>query len=134
VAGTKDDKFQPSIVGLPDAAVRESLDRVTTALDNSGLETPFQKRWLVNLAPADLKKEGPSFDLPIALATLAALEQLTQVQLAGCMAVGELALSGNVRRVRGILPIALKAREQGLRRLFVPEENAGYRQEHDCQT
>lgn len=124
VASTKDDKFQPSIVGLPDAAVRESLDRVTTALANSGLETPFQKRWLVNLAPADLKKEGPSFDLPIALATLAALEQLTQAQLAGCMAVGELALSGSVRRVRGVLPIALKARERGIRRLFVPEENA----------
>jgi magnesium chelatase family protein len=124
VSPTQENKFQPSIVGLPDAAVRESLDRVSTALSNSGMSTPFNMRWLINLAPAHLKKEGPSFDLPIALATLCALEELTQDQLAGCMAVGELALSGNVRRVRGVLPIALKAKEMGIRRLFVPAENA----------
>ncbi|WFB36785.1 YifB family Mg chelatase-like AAA ATPase [Kiritimatiellota bacterium B12222] len=123
VSPTKDDKFQPSIVGLPDAAVRESLDRVTTALVNSELTAPFDVRWLINLAPAHLKKEGPSFDLPIALATLCALGELTQTQLKGCMAVGELALSGNVRPVRGVLPIALKAKEEGIRKLFVPFEN-----------
>lgn len=123
VSPTKDDKFQPSVVGLPDAAVRESLDRVSTALANSKLDAPFSMRWLINLAPANLRKEGPSFDLPIALATLCALEALRQDQLAGCMAVGELALSGNIRPVRGVLPIALKAKEMGIRRLFVPEEN-----------
>lgn len=119
---TSDAKFQPSIVGLPDAAVRESLDRVTTALVNSGLDAPLTKRWLINLAPAHLKKEGPSFDLPIALATLCALGALDKARLDGCMAVGELALSGEVRRVRGVLPIALRAREEGIRRLFVPED------------
>jgi len=124
VTGSKDDKFQPSIVGLPDAAVRESLDRVTTALINSGLSSPTDSRWLVNLAPADLRKEGPSFDLPIALATLSALGELKQSDLSGCMAVGELALSGNVRRVRGVLPIALQAKAMGIRKLFVPEDCA----------
>ena len=123
VCPTEDNKFSPSIVGLPDAAVRESLDRVSTALANTGLATPFQMRWLINLAPAHLKKEGPSFDLPIALATHATLGELTQDQLSGCMAVGELALSGNLRPVRGVLPIALRAKEMGIRRLFVPAEN-----------
>ncbi|MDF3130874.1 YifB family Mg chelatase-like AAA ATPase [Kiritimatiellaeota bacterium B1221] len=123
VTPTQENKFQPNIVGLPDAAVKESLDRVSTALDNSGLGTPFAMRWLINLAPADLRKQGPSFDLPIALATLSALDELTQAQLDGSMAVGELALSGNLRPVRGVLPIALKAKEMGIRNLFVPEHN-----------
>jgi magnesium chelatase family protein len=120
---TKEDKFMPSIVGLPDAAVRESLDRVTTALVNSKLPAPLNCRWLINLAPADLRKEGPSFDLPIALTTLTALGYIDKAALAGCMAVGELALSGDLRRVRGVLPIALRAREMGIRRLFVPFDN-----------
>ncbi len=118
-----DEGFKPSIVGLPDTAVRESVDRVGTAIKNSGLNPPFDRRWLINLAPANLKKEGPSFDLPIALATLCATGQLDAEALMDCMAVGELALSGNLRRVRGILPIALRAREMGVRRLFVPHEN-----------
>jgi magnesium chelatase family protein len=122
-APTEENTFSPSIVGLPDAAVRESVDRVGTALSNSGLDTPFQMRWLINLAPADLKKEGPSFDLPIALGTLASLGALEPSALEDILAVGELALSGNVRRVRGVLPIALKAKKLGFRRLFVPAEN-----------
>ncbi|MCC5846088.1 MAG: YifB family Mg chelatase-like AAA ATPase [Verrucomicrobia bacterium] len=118
-----DDGFKASIVGLPDTAVRESVDRVGTAIKNSRLNPPFDSRWLINLAPANLKKEGPSFDLPIALATLCATGQLDAEALMDSMAVGELALSGNLRRVRGILPIALRAREMGVRRLFVPYEN-----------
>lgn len=117
-----DGKFQPAVVGLPDAAVRESVDRVSTALVNSQLEAPFCSRWLINLAPANLRKEGPSFDLPIALATLCAMGHLEASALSGCMAVGELALSGNLRPVRGVLPIAILARSLGIRRLFVPDE------------
>lgn len=120
---TEEDKFSPTIVGLPDAAVKESIDRVVTALVNSDLQAPLQHRWLINLAPAHIKKEGPSFDLPIALATLCTLGEISPEQLVDSMAVGELALSGNVRRVRGVLPIALMAREKGMRRLFVPAEN-----------
>ena len=86
---TAEGTFSPSIVGLPDAAVRESLDRVSTALVNSALTAPFDQRWLINLAPAHLRKEGPSFDLPIALATLASLGTLDPRYLEGWMAVGE---------------------------------------------
>ena len=120
---TEENTFSPSIVGLPDAAVRESVDRVGTALQNSKLETPFGMRWLINLAPADVRKEGPSFDLPIALGTLSALGVLSPTQLNGVLAVGELALSGNIRKVRGVLPIALQAKAMGIQKLFVPEEN-----------
>jgi magnesium chelatase family protein len=123
ISPSGDDTFKPAIVGLPDTAVRESVDRVTTAIKNSGMFPPLDKRWLINLAPAHLRKEGPSFDLPIALATLCATGQLDADALMDCMAVGELALSGNLRRVRGVLPIALRAKEMGIRRLFVPHEN-----------
>ena len=111
------------IVGLPDAAVKESKDRVYTALINSGFAPPRGKT-TINLAPADVKKEGPSFDLPIALGMLAAGDDLDQAQLDGLCALGELALSGEVRRVRGVLPIALEARASGCRGLLAPEDNA----------
>lgn len=120
---TKEEKFQPAIVGLPDAAVKESVDRVVTALVNSGFNAPFKFRWLINLAPAHLRKEGPSFDLPIALATLCAMGDLGATALEGVLAVGELALSGTLRPVRGVLPIALRARAMGMKTLFVPAEN-----------
>lgn len=110
------------MVGLPDTAVKESADRVWTALANSGY-TPPMGRTTVNLAPAELKKEGPLFDLPIALATLAAIEVLPPDRLAEFVIVGELALSGEVRRVRGVLPIAIMARQTGRRALLVPPEN-----------
>ena len=100
------------VVGLPDAAVKESSDRVWTALMNSGFSPPIN-RITVNLAPADIKKEGPSFDLPIALGLLAAEDQMNGERLADYCVTGELALSGEVRRVRGVLPIALRAREEG---------------------
>ena len=111
------------IVGLPDAAVKESRDRVTTALGNSGFKFPMG-RTTINLAPADVKKEGPSFDLPIALGMLAASEQLETDQLENFIVVGELALTGAVRPVKGVLPIALRARAEGKIGVLVPAENA----------
>ena len=111
------------VVGLPDAAVKESSDRVWTALINSGFAPPMG-RTTVNLAPADIKKEGPSFDLPIALGMLASEDQLDGARLADYCVTGELALSGEVRRVRGVLPIALRAREEGRKGILVPLENA----------
>src|SRR5438876_8487062 len=111
------------IVGLPDAAVKESRDRVMTALINSGFTFTFG-RTTINLAPADVKKEGPSFDLPIAIGMLAASEQLCTDQLDNFVMVGELALDGAVRPVKGVLPIALRARQEGKVGVLVPADNA----------
>lgn len=111
------------IVGLPDTAVKESGDRVYTALLNSGFLPP-KGRTTINLAPADMRKEGPSFDLPIALGMLAAEEYIPRNALQDVCVVGELALSGEVRRVRGVLPIAIQARRERRIRVMVPEENA----------
>jgi len=111
------------IVGLPDAAVKESRDRVSTALSNSAFKFPMG-RTTINLAPADVKKEGPSFDLPIAIGMLAASEQLETDQLENFVIVGELALTGAVRPVKGVLPIALRARAEGRTGLLVPADNA----------
>lgn len=111
------------IVGLPDAAVKESRDRVMTALINSGFNFTFG-RTTINLAPADVKKEGPSFDLPIAVGMLAASEQIETDQLDNFVMVGELALTGAVRSVKGVLPIALRARAEGATGIMVPAENA----------
>ena len=111
------------IVGLPDAAVKESRDRVMTALINSGFSFTFG-RTTINLAPADVKKEGPSFDLPIAMGMVAASEQMESDQLENFVMVGELALDGAVRMVKGVLPIALRASEQGKVGILVPPENA----------
>lgn len=99
------------IVGLPDAAVKESRDRVTTALSNSGYTFPMG-RVTINLAPADVRKEGPSFDLPIAIGMLAASEQMEAIDLDNYIMVGELALTGALRPVKGVLPIALQARAE----------------------
>ena len=112
-----------ALVGLPDAAVKESKDRVSTALANSGYKFPMGKT-TINLAPADVKKEGPSFDLPIALGMLAASEQIETDQLDNFVIVGELALTGGVRSCKGILPIALKAKADGKTGVLVPAENA----------
>jgi magnesium chelatase family protein len=111
------------IVGLPDAAVRESRDRVVTALSNSGFKPTFGKT-TINLAPADIKKEGPSFDLPIALGMLAATQQLKSDQIEKFSMVGELALTGAVRPVKGVLPIALSVRADKRAGLLVPKDNA----------
>ncbi len=111
------------IVGLPDAAVKESRDRVGTALSNSGFKFPLG-RTTINLAPADVRKEGPSFDLPIALGMLAASEQMLSARLEQYAVIGELALTGGVRPVKGVLPIALRARALGCAGILVPAENA----------
>src|SRR6201982_3685934 len=111
------------IVGLPDAAVRESRDRVTTAVANSGYYWP-RGRTTINLAPADIKKEGPSFDLPIALGMIAVAQGLNTSPFEKFSFVGELALDGSVRSVKGVLPVALEARRRGKQALFVPEANA----------
>src|ERR1700722_5355091 len=100
-----------ALVGLPDAAVKESKDRVSTALMNSGYKFPMGKT-TINLAPADVKKEGPSFDLPIALGMLAASEQIETDQLDNFIVVGELAPTGAVRSCKGILPVALRAQAE----------------------
>ncbi len=111
------------VVGLPDAAVKESRDRVTTAVANSGYRTP-KGRTTINLAPADVKKEGPSFDLPIAIGMIAATEGIKLTDFEQYCFVGELALDGAVRGVNGVLPIALEARRRGKTAIIVPEENA----------
>ena len=110
-------------VGLPDAAVKESKDRVHTAMVNSGFKTHVG-RTTINLAPADIKKEGPIYDLPIAIGMLAAQEDIASNQLPDFAMLGELALSGEVRRVKGVLPIALNAKAAGKRGLLVPANNA----------
>jgi magnesium chelatase family protein len=111
------------IVGLPDAAVRESQDRVNTALNNSGYKIPMG-RTTINLAPADVRKEGPSFDLPIAIGMLAASEQLESDQLDRFVLIGELALTGGVRPVKGVLPVAMCAHSNGKAGILVPRDNA----------
>jgi len=113
---------QFNVVGLPDAAVQESRERVRAAIRNSGYEFPMN-RITVNLAPADTRKEGPAFDLPIALGILSATRQINPKGLEESVVVGELSLDGAVHPVRGILPIALHARRSQKRRLIVPAKN-----------
>ena len=111
------------LVGLPDTAIQESRERVRAALRNSGFRGPLV-RVVVNLAPADLRKEGPAFDLPIALALLAASGQLDAPLLKNLWCAGELGLDGSLRPCRGILAVACLAAEQGARALVVPDSNA----------
>jgi magnesium chelatase family protein len=111
------------IVGLPDAGVREGRVRIRGALDNSGFKLP-PRRITVNLAPADLRKDGAAFDLPIAIGILCASGAIDAAALEETLFVGELALDGTLRAVRGVLPIAAWARRRGLRRLVVPPDNA----------
>lgn len=111
------------MVGLPDNAVKESEQRIRAAFENSQLRMTG-KKVVVNLAPADLRKEGSAFDLPIAIGILAATEQIPEDALRDTMFVGELSLDGAVRGVRGVLPLAVMAKEQSIRRMVVPAENA----------
>ena len=115
---------QMAVVGLPDGAVKESRDRVRAALKNSGYDCPA-RRITVNLAPADVKKEGSAYDLPMALGILAATGALPPPRLQEYAVLGELTLDGRVKPIRGALPIAAGAKEQRLRGLLVPAENAG---------
>ncbi len=115
---------QFDIVGLPDASVKESRERVRAALKNSGYQFPAE-RMTVNLAPADLKKEGPAFDLPIALGMLACIGLIDQSALDGLCVFGELSLNGAVRPVRGALPMVISELERGVKRFLLPAGNAG---------
>ncbi len=112
-----------ALVGLPDAAVKESLERVRAAVTNSGYHFRTH-RMTINLAPADMRKEGPSFDLPIAVAILNASEQILSPKLEEYALTGELALDGRLRRVNGALAMALRCRAEGRRGIILPEENA----------
>lgn len=120
---THSDFGRVAVVGLPDAAVKESSERVRAAILNSGYHYRVF-RLTVNLAPAELRKEGPSFDLPIALGTLIASEQIECTRLDEYAVTGELALDGRLRPVKGCLSMALCCREEGMRGLVVPRENA----------
>ncbi len=111
------------IVGLPDAAVKESKDRVLSAITNSGFMYPHGAT-TINLAPADTRKEGPVFDLPIAVAMVGLREEIDQERLSRCAFLGELALTGKLRPVKGVLPAAIAARKAGRKALFVPSANA----------
>jgi magnesium chelatase family protein len=124
VRGEADNVSPIIIVGLPDLAVRESRERIRAAITNSSYFFPFHKT-TINLAPADVRKEGASFDLPIALGILGANGDLGGVEeLSDTMSVGELSLDGRIRSIRGALSIALLAREKGIKNLLLPEENA----------
>ncbi len=111
------------VVGLPGTGVQESRVRVAAAIKNLDVKLP-SKRITINLAPGDLRKDGPGFDLPIAVALLAAVEEIPAAPLQGVHFVGELALSGEVKPVRGVLPIAIEARRAGAKAIVVPEANA----------
>lgn len=111
------------LVGLPDNAVKESQQRIKAALKNLGFKFPG-KEVTINMAPADIRKEGSSFDVPIALGILAASEQIKNEHLSNYIALGELSLDGHIQPMKGILPIAIQAKKEGFKGLIVPKENA----------
>jgi len=113
-----------SIVGLPDTAVKESKDRVRTAIKNSGFPYP-SGRITINLAPADIKKEGPCFDLAIALGILAAQGKVNPEKLQEYIVLGELNLNGEIKPVKGVLPIAIDIKQMGKSKIILPPANAG---------
>ncbi len=112
-----------SIIGLPDNAVKESRDRVKAAIKNSGYEFPSRKI-TVNLAPADVKKEGSLFDLPIAIGVLTAIEAIKHEKVKDSIFLGELSFDGRIKPVRGVLPMVIKARDIALKRIILPKENS----------
>lgn len=113
-----------SVVGLPDSAVKESIDRVLSALKNSHFERPRSMKTVVNLAPADIRKAGSAYDLPIALGMMIATGQLRSEQLKDYIIMGELGLDGSVQPIKGALPIAIQARAEKFKGLIVPATNA----------
>jgi magnesium chelatase family protein len=115
---------QISLVGLPDVAIRESQERVRSAIKACSFLLPPGKKWVVNLAPADTRKEGPSFDLPIAVGILATEGYVPKTHLSNFWLVGELSLDGSVRPVSGVLPIAISCRAGGTKNIVVPDANA----------
>ncbi len=114
-------KSRFDMVGLPDTAVNESKDRVRSAIKNSGFAYP-EIRKTINLAPADIRKEGPIYDLPILMAVLIASKQITPVDN-DCAFVGELSLGGDVKHINGVLPMVIEARNKGIKYIFIPDDN-----------
>lgn len=111
------------MVGLPDSAVKESQQRIDAALKNNGYKIPG-KSITVNMAPADIKKEGSAYDLPIAIGILAASEQIAHLEVGNYVIMGELSLDGSLRPIKGVLPIAINSQKEGFRGIILPEENA----------
>ncbi|MBO6212985.1 MAG: ATP-binding protein [Algoriella sp.] len=111
------------LVGLPDSAIKESNFRINAALKNSDLKLPG-KKITINMAPADLQKEGSAYDLPIAIGILAASEQIKSDKIGKYVMMGELSLDGTLRPIKGALPIAIKAKEEGFEGIILPKQNA----------
>lgn len=111
------------LVGLPDSAVKESQQRITSALETNGFKFP-KHRVVINMAPADIRKEGAAYDLPLAVGILAASEQMNADLLAEYVVMGELSLDGTVQPIKGVLPIAIQSREEGFKGFIVPRQNA----------
>jgi magnesium chelatase family protein len=111
------------MVGLPDSAVKESWQRIETALKHNGFKMPRQKI-VVNLAPADIRKEGAAYDLPIAVGILAASGQIKNPNLDSYLMMGELSLDGSIHSIKGTLPISIQARKDGFKKLIIPKQNA----------
>lgn len=110
------------IVGLPDTSVRESKERVRSAIKNSGFEL-FSRKVVINLAPAYTKKEGPAYDLPIAVGILSDLEYINKIETKDYIFIGELSLNGEINRVNGILPMCIEAYNLGIKKAIIPYEN-----------
>lgn len=111
-----------NIVGLPDASVKEAKERVRTAIKNSGYEL-FSRKIVVNLAPAEIKKEGSIFDLPIAVGILKGLDIINQTNSQDILMIGELSLNGNLNPINGALPICIEAKKQGIKKVILPKQN-----------
>ena len=111
------------LVGLPDNAVKESEQRIRAALQNNGYRIPG-KKIIINMAPADIKKEGSSYDLPLAIGILSASGQMKSGIISDYIIMGELSLDGSLHHIKGALPIAIKAREEGFKGIILPKENA----------
>ena len=111
------------MVGLPDAAVKESHQRIISALSHNGLKFP-RRKVVVNLAPADIKKEGSAYDLPIAIGLLAANEELKSDKFKDYLIMGELSLDGSILPIKGALPIAIMAKQEGYKGFILPKQNA----------
>ena len=111
------------IVGLPDTSVRESKERVRTAIKNSGYEL-FSRKIVVNLAPADIKKEGSLFDLPMAVGILISLEVISKTNMSDTLLIGELSLDGKLNSINGALPICIEAKKLGIKKVILPKANA----------
>ena len=111
-----------AIVGLPDTSVKESKERIKTAIKNSGIEFPSRKI-LINLAPADIRKWGTSYDLPIAISVLGALKEINNKNLENTIFIGELSLDGKINHINGVLPMCIEALNLGIKRVILPKAN-----------